>query len=81
MINFQMVFPKNSRSLFGLEIIYKRELGYQKLDFKHENTLGALRVYTSILPKMSTLALAPEIAYVGFLTIRNSITSEKIHKD
>ena len=42
-----------------------RVVRYQKFDFRHENLLGILRVYTPILPMMSTLALAPEIEYFG----------------
>ena len=41
----------------------------------------ALGAYTTILLKMSTLALVPEIAYLGFLSIRNSVLTIKILSD
>ena len=34
------IFPKISRSPFGLEITYIRALRYQEIDFGHENALG-----------------------------------------
>ena len=40
------IFPKISRSPFGLEITSIRELRYQEIDFGHEN---ALRISTGRL--------------------------------
>ena len=62
---YKSIPPKISRSLFGIEITYMRILRAQKFELEHEIELGMLRVYTLFLPKMSTLALAPKIAYVA----------------
>ena len=40
---YKSIFPKISRSSFGLEIISIRVLRYQEIDFDHEN---ALRIRT-----------------------------------
>mgnify|MGYP005736437259 CR=1 FL=1 len=37
---YKSIFPKISRSSFGLEISSIRELRYQEIDFGHENALG-----------------------------------------
>ena len=37
---YKSIFPKISRSSFGLEIISIRVLRYQEIDFDHENALG-----------------------------------------
>ena len=37
---YKSIFPKISRSPFGLEITSIRELRFQKVDFGHENALG-----------------------------------------
>ena len=63
---YKSIFPKFSRSPFGLEITYIRALRYQEFDFGHENGSGmpteGLHV---VLPKMSILSLVPETAYLG----------------
>ena len=37
---YKSIFPKISRSPFGLEITYMQLIRSQKLDFEQENTLG-----------------------------------------
>ena len=60
----QVNCPENFKNA---EITYIRVLRSQELDLSMKVRHGcALKVYTSILPIISTLALAPVIAFVGF---------------